>query len=165
LGLWIGLPLAPWLTQRLDKRFSWFPDNDSPWIFWIYFLRYLLQGIFLPVLLASFNSMFADISDEVELETGVRRAGVVYASRSFANKVTNAMGAILGGVVLDLIAFPSGATAGSVPAETVWWLGFTEGPATSMLSLTGVLLYLRYDIDRKRHAEIRAGIAARQQAG
>jgi Na+/melibiose symporter-like transporter len=188
-GLWIGLPLAPWLTKRLDKRLalvipavfivlnanaalclrlldvSWFPDNDSPWIFWIYFMRYLLQGIFLPVLLASFNSMFADISDEVELETGVRREGVIYASRSFANKVTNAMGAILGGVVLDLIAFPSGATAGSVPAETVWWLGFTEGPATSMLSLTGVLLYLRYDIDRKRHAEIRAGIAARQQAG
>ncbi len=189
MGLWIGLPLAPLITQRLDKRLalvipavfiiinnnaalglrlmdvSWFPDNDSPWIFWIYFSRYLLQGIFLPVLLASFNSMFADISDEVELETGVRREGVIYASRSFANKVTNAMGAVLGGIVLDLIAFPSGAAAGSVPAETIWWLGFTEGPATSLLSITGILFYLRYKIDRKRHSEIRAAIAARQQAG
>lgn len=187
-GLWIGLPLAPWITQRLDKRLAlvfpaifivinanaalglrlmdvdWFPDNDSPWIFWIYFLRYFLQGIFLPVLLASFNSMFADISDEVELETGVRREGVIFASRSFANKVTNALGAVLGGVVLDLIAFPSGAVAGSVSADTIWWLGFTEGPATSLVALTGVLFYLRYDIDRKRHAEIRAGIAARERA-
>ncbi|MGI9326619.1 MAG: MFS transporter [Pseudomonadales bacterium] len=186
VGLWIGLPLAPWITARLDKRLalvipavfvvinanaalclrlldvSWFPSNESPWIFWIYFLRYLLQGICLPVILASFNSMFADISDEVELETGVRREGVIYASRSFANKVTASMGAIMGGVVLDLIVFPRGATAGSVSADTIWWLGFMEGPATSLLSLAGVLFYLRYQIDRKRHAEIRASIAARQ---
>ena len=188
VGLWIGLPLAPWITLRLDKRLalvipavfvvinanaalclrlldvSWFPDNDSPWIFWIYFFRYLLQGICLPVILASFNSMFADISDEVELQTGVRREGVIYASRSFANKVTSAMGAILGGIVLDIIAFPRGAAAGSVSPDTVWWLGFMEGPATSLLSLAGVLFYLRYEIDRKRHAQIRTGIAERQSA-
>ncbi len=187
IGLWIGLPLAPKITARLDKRLalvipavfvvfnanaalclrlldvSWFPDNDSPWIFWIYFLRYLLQGIFLPVILASFNSMFADISDEVELQTGVRREGVIYASRSFANKVTSAMGAFIGGIVLDVIAFPRGAALGTVPADTVWWLGFMEGPATSLISLTGVMFYLRYEIDRRRHAEIIAGINARRR--
>ncbi len=187
IGLWIGLPLAPWITRLVDKRLalvlpaifvvvsanaalclrlldvSWFPDNDSPWIFWIYFMRYLLQGICLPAIFASFNSMFADISDEVELETGVRREGVIYASRSFASKVTSALGAILGGVVLDIIAFPRGAVAGTVPPDTIWWLGFMEGPATSLLSLTGVLFYLRYNIDRKRHAEIIQGIADRQQ--
>ncbi len=185
IGLWIGLPLAPWVTRKLDKRLalvlpavfvvinanaalclrlldvSWFPDNESPWIFWIYFFRYLLQGICLPVIFASFNSMFADISDEVELETGVRKEGVIYASRSFAAKVTSAMGALLGGVVLDLITFPRGAVAGTVDPDTIWWLGFTEGPATSLLSFLGVLFYLRYQIDQKRHAEIRAAIAAR----
>ncbi len=188
VGLWVGLPLAPRITSVLDKRLalvipavivvvnanaalclrlldvSWFPDNDSPWIFWIYFLRYLLQGICLPVILASFNSMFADISDEVELQTGVRREGVIYASRSFANKVTGALGAFLGGVVLDVIAFPRGAAVGTVPADTIWWLGFMEGPATSLLSLAGVLFYLRYQIDRKRYAEIRSELDARRQA-
>lgn len=187
-GLWIGLPLVPWATAKFDKRLalvvpavfvtfnanaalvlrlldvSWFPDNDSPWIFWIYFLRYFLQGICLPLIFASFNSMFADISDEVELESGVRREGVIYASRSFANKVTSAMGAVLGGVVIDVIAFPRGAVAGTVSADTVWWLGFMEGPATSLLSLIGVLFYLRYEINRTRHAEIRAAIDLRKQA-
>ena len=186
VGLWIGLPLAPKITRLLDKRLAlvipaifvvinanaalvmrlmdapWFPDNDSPWIFWIYFARYLLQGICLPVILASFNSMFADISDEVELQTGIRREGVIYASRSFANKVTGAMGAFIGGIVLDVIAFPRGATAGSVPDDTIWWLGFMEGPATSVLSVCGVLFYLRYEIDRKRHAEIIAQISQRR---
>jgi Na+/melibiose symporter-like transporter len=185
VGLWIGLPLAPVITRRFDKKYalvfpavfvvlnanaalclrlldvSWFPTNDSPWIFWIYFSRYLLQGIFLPIILASFNSMFADIADEVELETGQRKEGIIYASRSFANKLTGALGAFLGGIVLDVISFPRGAIAGSVPADTVWWLGFVEGPGTSLISLAGVLFYLRYRIDRKRHAEIRRAIAER----
>ncbi len=188
LGLWIGLPLAPWITHRLDKRMalvvpavivvvnanaalvmrlldvSWFPENGSPWIFWIYFMRYLVQGICLPVIFASFNSMFADISDEVELETGIRREGVIYASRSFANKVTSALGAIVGGVALDVIAFPRGAEIGTVPDNVLWWLGFMEGPATSLLSITGVLFYLRYRIDHQRYAEIQAGIQARRLA-
>ena len=188
VGLWLGLPLAPLITKLLDKRLAlvipaiivginsnlalclrlfevpWFPDNESPWIFWIYFARYFVNGVCLPVILASFNSMFADISDEVELETGVRREGVIFASRSFANKFINAVGALVGGIALDLIAFPKAAVAGSVPPETVWWLGFLEGPMTSVISLTGILFYLRYQIDQKRHAEIIAGIEARRSA-
>ena len=179
IGIWIGLPLAPIITRRLDKRralvipavivvlnanlaliprlldVSWFPENGSPAIFWIYFAKYFIQGICLPAIFASFNSMFADIADEVELESGGRREGVIFSSRSFATKLTGAAGALVGGTMLDLIAFPKGAVAGSVPAEIVWWLGFLEGPCVYALSLTGVLFYLRYRIDAKRHAEIR----------
>ncbi len=188
LGLWIGLPFAALITQKLGKRWalvlpaviivinanvatclrlldvSWFPSNDSPLIFWIYFAKYLLQGICLPVLFATFNSMFADIADEVELETGFRKEGVIYASRSFANKATSALGALVGGYVLDLIAFPKGAVAGTVPADTIWWLGLTEGPITSCIAICGVLFYLRYKIDRARHTEIVAELAARKAA-
>jgi Na+/melibiose symporter-like transporter len=189
LGLWIGLPLAPWITRRFDKKHalvipavivvvnanfalvlrlldvSWFPGNESPWIFWIYFARYLLQGICLPVIFATFNSMFADIADEVELETRQRKEGVIYSSRSFATKFTSAAGAFVGGVALDLLAFPQNAVVGSVPADTLWWLGFVEGPATSLLSLCGVLFYLRYRINDRRHAEIRAAIDSRETIG
>ncbi len=185
-GLWLGLPMVPVLTRRLDKRWavvgpavlvvvnanvalclrladvSWFPDNQSPWVFWIYFGRYLLQGMLLPVIFASFNSMFADIADEIELERGKRCEGVIYAARSFSGKATAALGALIGGILLDVIAFPRNATAGSVPADVIWNLGFLEGPATSVLSLCGVLFYLRYRIDRRRHAEIRDAIAARK---
>lgn len=188
IGLWIGLPLAPILTRMWDKRWalvgpaiivvvnanaalclrladvSWFPDNESPLVFWIYFARYFVQGIFLPVIFASFNSMFADIADEVELDTGRRCEGVIYSARSFSGKATAALGAIVGGILLDVIAFPRGAVAGSVPGDTVWYLGFLEGPATSIISFCGVIFYLRYRIDRKRHAEIRAAIEARQKA-
>jgi GPH family glycoside/pentoside/hexuronide:cation symporter len=183
IGLWIGLPLTPVITRVLDKKWAlvipalfviinanvalvlrlldvdWFPGNESPWIFRIYFCQYLLQGICLPVILATFNSMFADIADEIELETGQRSAGVIYSLRSFANKVVGALGAIIGGIVLDVIEFPSMAITGTVNADTIWWLGVVEGPATSLLSICGILLYLRYRIDHTRHQEIVREIA------
>lgn len=185
-GLWIGLPISPWLTRLLDKRLalvipaifitvnnnaalvlrlmdvSWFPGNESPWIFWILFARYLLLGMALPVVLASFNSMFADIADEIELKTGERREGVIYSARSFANKTATALGAILGGVLLDLIRFPSNAAAGTVPLDVVWWLGLTEGPILSIASMVGVLFYLRYKITRDGHRQIMEAIALRK---
>lgn len=183
VGLWIGLPLVPVITRLFDKKLalvipslflivsnnaavvlrlldvSWFPGNESPWIFWIYSLTYLMNGLCLPVILASFNSMFADIADEIELETGERNEGALYGTRSFANKVVAAMGVLMAGIVLDFIEFPAEAVAGTVNAETVWWLGVAQGPATSLLSFCGVLLLLRYRIDHKRHQEIMREIA------
>ena len=44
-------------------------------------------------------------------------------------------------------------------SETVWELGFIAGPATSVFTFCGMALYLRYRIDRKRHAEIAAELA------
>ena len=106
--------------------------------------------------------MFADIADEVELATGERREGVIYSARSFANKISTALGAVLGGVVLDLIQFPSNATAGTVGADVVWWLGLTEGPIMSIVIIIGVMFYLRYEITRDRHAEIIEKIALKK---
>lgn len=80
---------------------------------------------------------------------------MIFSSRSFATKLTGAAGALVGGIMIDLIQFPAGAVAGTVPADTVWWLGFLEGPCVYALSLSGVLFYLRYEIDARRHAEIR----------
>ena len=185
-GLLIGFPVSIWLTRKLDKKLalvipavfvifnanaaivlrlldvSWMPENGSDAVFILYILRYFLQGICLPIIFASFNSMFADIADEVELATGQRKEGIIYSLRSFANKFTAAMGAIVGGNLIDQIAFPKNASVGEVPADTIWWLGFFEGPATSVISFCGILFYLRYRIDRKRHAEIRAEIDRRQ---
>ena len=183
LGLWVGLPLVPVITRVLDKKLAlvlptlflivsantpvilrlldvpWFPGNESTWIFWIYFSTHLLGGICLPVIYASFNSMFADIADEIELQTGERNEGAIYGTRSFANKAVAALGVLMAGVVLDFIQFPTAAVAGTVNAETIWWLGVAQGPATSLLSFCGILFFLRYQINRSRHQEILAEIA------
>jgi len=186
VGLVLSVPLTPLITRALDKKrtvvvlavltivnmnimtvlrlldVSWFPDNDSEWILRLYLLRYLIGAAIAPIIFSSLNSMFADIADEHQLETGERREGIIYSARSFTQKATGAVGVIIGGALLDIIAFPAAAKLGSVPADTIWWLGFADGPGTSVFTIIGVLFYMRYRIDRKRHAEIVAELTRRQ---
>lgn len=186
VGLLCSVPLTPLVTRLLDKKRTvvilaiatvinmncmtvlrlldvpWFPDNESPWILRLMMLRYLIAAAIAPIIFSSLNSMFADIADEHELESGERREGIIYSSRSFTQKATGAIGVIIGGVIIDLIAFPAGAKVGSVDHGTIWWLGFAEGPGTSVFTVIGVLFYMRYRINRHRHAEIMEALARKR---
>jgi glycoside/pentoside/hexuronide:cation symporter, GPH family len=188
LGGLLALPLTPIITRRLDKKLSlivpasiaivnanvlivlrlldvsWFPSNESGWILPLVMLTTFVSTSVAPVIFTSINSMFADIADEHELETGERREGVIYSARAFCLKATGALGVIIGGTLLELIAFPRGATVGSVPPETIWNLGFIQGPATSVFTLGGLVLYARYSLNRARHAEIVAELERRRTA-
>ena len=86
--------------------------------------------------------MLADIADENELETGVRREGVIYAFRAFTNKVTSSIGILIGGFLLKYIEFPEAATRGSLSEDMIWNVGFIAGPATSIFTLGALGLFL-----------------------
>ena len=104
--------------------------------------------------LATAHGETADIADEHELESGVRREGVLYSARAFSGKATAAIGTLFGGILLSAIEFPARATRGEVPEDVVWHLGMIAGPATSIFSLLAVGFYLMYCIDHVRHREI-----------
>jgi len=78
--------------------------------------------------------------------------------------VNSSLGIVLGGFLLDFIQFPRGAKMGEVEPDIVWQLGLIAGPATSVFSTIGVLCYLFYRIDRKRHAAITTALGERQAA-
>jgi Na+/melibiose symporter-like transporter len=185
-----GLPVAialNWLLPRwIDKRntvlvcwgayaivFSlpiclrllevgFFPENGEPALLPLLLLTQVGVGSFAPVILILLNSILADVCDEIELESGLRLEGLVYSARLFMVKLTSGLGNFLGGVILEWIAFPSGAVAGSVPAEVLFELGVVAGPVGSAVALSGALLYLAYGIDKRRHAEIVAALRAGQ---
>ena len=133
---------------------SWFPEQGSDVLLVILALNVGMTSFLGPVIFATLNSMFADITDEHELETGERREGVIFAARAFALKATSSFGLIFGGILLDFIQFPRGASIGEVDPDVVWQLGFIAGPATSVFTFTGLLLYMGYRISRQRHREI-----------
>ncbi|MEM7018896.1 MAG: MFS transporter [Pseudomonadota bacterium] len=187
LGLFFSIPLTPIFTRWLDKKptlltlaavailnanvlivlrlleVDWFPDNSSPAILWMILMTTFISTALGPIIFSSLNSMFADIADEHELETGERREGIIYSARACAINATVALGVFIGGILLDFIAFPRGAKSGTVDPETIWNLGFIQGPATSIFTLLGIVLYLGYKLDRKRHAEITAELERRQR--
>jgi Na+/melibiose symporter-like transporter len=186
VGLCLSVLLLPPITRWLDKKMTlivsalvvivninipivlsltgvaWFPDKGSEALLALLIVSGLVTAALAPIIFATLNSMFADIADEHELDTGYRREGVIFAARSFAVKATGSLGLIFGGALLDVIAFPRGALMGSVDSEIVWLLGFIAGPATSVFTILGVLLYARYSINRDRHAQIKGLLAERR---
>lgn len=164
----VMLPLACWITAvnvpiclRL-LEVSWFPGNESGWILPIFLAASTVGALAAPVIGATANSMLADVADEHELDTGIRREGVLYSVRAFSAKATAAFGTLFGGILLSMIDFPANATRGEVPTETVWNLGLIAGPATSVFSLLALGFYLRYRINFRRHAEIVAALEHRR---
>lgn len=180
VGLCLSVILLPPFTRWLDKKMTlivsallvivninipivlalmgvtWFPEKGSDALLTLLIVSGLVTAALAPIIFATLNSMFADIADEHELDTGYRREGVIFAARSFAVKATSSLGLIFGGALLDVIAFPRGALMGTVDSDTVWLLGFIAGPATSVFTILGVLMYAGYRIDRHRHEEIKA---------
>ena len=184
----ISFALTPVITRLLDKRLTvmlslaasilalnvpiclrlldlpWFPDNESPWILVIFLSYASIAALVAPIRNASTDSMLADVIDEHELDTGIRREGVVYAVRAFSMKATSAFGTLLGGALLSAIDFPENVSRGDLSAEMTWNLGFILGPATSIFSLAAILFYLSYRINARRHNEIMAQLERRREA-
>ena len=119
VGLLLSVPLTPIITNWLDKKLAvlipaaiaivnlnvlivlrlldlpWFPANGSPLILPLVAVTTFIGATIGPVIFSSLNSMFGDIADEHELETGARREGVIFAARSFVIKATGAVGFVI----------------------------------------------------------------------
>lgn len=188
LGLPVAFALVPWITQTFDKRNTmigsslvylilpnipiclrllevpWFPDNSSPWILYITLAVAFVNAGSGTIAAVTYSSIYADLSDAHEFRTHQRREGAIFAARSFSGKAAGAFGLMIGGAILDLIAFPKNAPFGAVPDEVIWNLGLFVGPATSIFSAAGVVLFLFYRLDKARHAEIVRALQARRVA-
>lgn len=107
-------------------------------------------------------SIVADLLDDHELRTGHRQEAMFTAALSFSGKAVSGLGTLLGGLILTLIAFPTGATPAEVPADAVRRLGLVVGIGIPLLYVIPISLITRYRITRARHAEIQAALAARR---
>lgn len=185
-GLPVAFALVPWITRTFDKRNTmigssltflvlpnipiclrllevpWYPDNSSPWILYINLGVVFVNAVSGTIAAVTYSSIYADLSDAHEYRTHQRREGAIFAARSFSGKAAGAFGLMIGGAILDLIAFPKNAPYGAVPDDVIWNLGLFVGPATSIFSAAGIGLFLFYRLDKARHAEIARSLEERQ---
>ena len=185
-GVPVAFALVPWVTRTFDKRntmigsslavlvvpnipiclrlleVSWYPDNSSSWILYINLSVSFISAISGVIAAVTYSSIYADLTDSHEYRTHQRREGTIFAARSFSGKAAGAFGLMIGGVILDLIAFPKNAPYGSVPDDVIWNLGLFVGPATSIFSVAGISLFMFYRLDKARHAEIVRVLEARR---
>jgi Na+/melibiose symporter-like transporter len=142
------------------------PENGSPWLL----VMIVVHGGLLVIAAIQIgilnSSMIMDAVDEGELATGLRQEGVFVSVISFTGKAVSGFGNFLGGVVLDVIRFPTGpeaASVGQVPAEAIFKLGLVAGPGLVVFYLCSVWFLTRLRLTRARYAEISAALADRKR--
>jgi Na+/melibiose symporter-like transporter len=186
LGLPFSVVLIPHLTKKFDKRNMMFvlgtvvqinmnilivlrlftdvlPENGDPVLFVLFLASAFISGLLAPAMLVTFNSMFADIADELELREGVRQEGIIFSARSFVSKAAVGLATILGGLALDLISFPKGAQVGEIAPDTIYYLGLIAGPPAMILGISSMAFYIFYDLSRERMEEIAEILAGRRE--
>ena len=185
-GLLLVVVVAAWLTRLMDKKYTvismiavtaflvglpyclrligWFPENGTIWLAIAFFGIWGLGFITLPVVPVVIDSQLVDVADEHELETGNRAEGIIFAVRTFAIKLTQGLGGLIGGFGLEIIGFPDDAATQGVSAEVIDGLLFMMGPLYYIIVYGGLGFAFMYRIDKQRHEEILRALETRRAA-
>jgi GPH family glycoside/pentoside/hexuronide:cation symporter len=186
VGLTCGIPVCAWLLRRFEKR-----DVAAVGLALVCVCLFLpptlrvaglldIDGIALQAVLAgfqwtigcistcvsvSFGSMMMDAADEHEQLFGVRREALYFAGLLFALKCAIGIGALVGGISLDLIDFPRDIAANpnqTISPDTIRNLGLIYGPGASCISALCVVILVRYKLTRSVLEHIQRELVARR---
>ena len=103
------------------------------------------------------DSMVGDIADEVELDSGKRQEGILFATVGFMQKLNTGLGSFFAGQVLNFINFDRS----NHTAEQAYTLAFVQGPMTTLLMIVPLIIFSFYSLSAKRHKEIIESLESR----
>jgi GPH family glycoside/pentoside/hexuronide:cation symporter len=172
VGAILALPVAGYVGGRLGKRFAitlyssvallaygsfWFTFSKThPYtqIGTQFFIGFGLQGFWLLI-----SSMIADICDEDECVTGLRREGAFGAVYSFINKASVGFATLFTGILLSVAGYSEKAVPTPQTLENLKILFVLIQVAGISLAL---LIVSRFPITRERAMETQALLRARR---
>ncbi len=96
------------------------------------------------------DSMIGDIADEVEVQSGKRQEGILFAAVGFMQKLNAGLGTFFAGQVLSLINFDRL----NHTAEQAYTLAFVQGPVTTLLMIIPIIIFSMYSLTAQRHRDI-----------
>ena len=103
------------------------------------------------------DSMVGDIADEVELQSGKRQEGILFATVGFMQKLNTGLGSFFAGQVLNIINFDRS----NHTAEQAYTLAFVQGPITTILMIVPLIIFSFYSLSASRHNEIIESLKSR----
>jgi len=170
---WAVFQVLPVILRLLD----WFPENNSVIAFLSIEMNYVMvllvifkifQGFVTAQANVGYGSMMADVCDEHEYQTGRRQEGAFFAAVAFSAKATSGFGAVIAGIGLEIIDWPTGPeirTAADVSSQTIVELGLFYGPIIASLGLISVWFYTGYKLTPERHADMLGELESRRAQG
>ena len=166
----LGAPLWSWLATRIGKHRALALDGVAIFASLMLVLALPMTNFAFAALVMAvaglpysggpllLRAMLADVGDELRLQTGVDRTGLLYAVLTSTTKVGTAL-ALVTFVILDAIGFDAQAAHNTPAAVAGLQALFVGGPA--VLSLIAAATIWGYPLTAARHARIRTALAAK----
>lgn len=161
------------ITLALAMNVLWFigarlldllPANGHPLIYPLQLFNLGIAVMLIVALQALAISLWADILDEQDLNTGRRQEGVVFAAGSFVGKATSGAGALLAGIVIDVSGMTPGLAPGEVSQHVLQSLGWFTLSTITSLALVAFYCFTRLQLSRADHTRVASMLATRTNA-
>jgi Na+/melibiose symporter-like transporter len=156
---WLILFVSPFI----GSYFGWMPESGTPLVTALTAFSFV-ELIFAYGVHTVLNSMLADATDDVAARTGRRSEGVMFAVYGLLDKWGIAFGAFGAGLVLTWVAFPTGATPGTVEPSIVTMLAICAVVGTAACNMVAMVLISQFRIDEAQHARNLEGLRRLDEA-
>jgi len=173
IGLMAGVVLSDRLTRRYDKKrvlvvssalmgvvsmgYLATMAGPPPAVFALAFVSNLLLGVGAPVS----QSLLADTADKIELDTGRRVVGTLFATIGFSQKIGSGLSSAIVGGMLSATGYLAGQAA--QPDAAQWGIAALMGPVTGLIALLiAATLGWGYPMGQAEVARLRDELAARR---
>jgi GPH family glycoside/pentoside/hexuronide:cation symporter len=104
-------------------------------------------------------SMMADVVDEDELKSGMRREGVCFGMMNFGEKIASGGALLISGVLLSHFIHLEPGDQAQGP-HVAGRIGISYGLVPAVLLVGAILLILRFSLNRKKVTEIQSRLRA-----
>ena len=138
------------------------PDGES--------LAFALNFIFMMIFMYCYliraitsYSIISDITDEHELDHGVRQEAGFFAVLNFIAKFASVFGPVYAGIALDVIGLKTGMLPGEVPQATQNGLVYAMGIGIIPALVAAIYFVLKINLNKARVEDIQARLKARQE--
>lgn len=126
-------------------------------LFWPTFLSMFTVGFCGSAFIVLIRAMVADVADELRLQTGQERSGVLYAIVTLTQKLGSSLAVTITYPILDMVGFVAKPGYHNTP-EAIHGLSMTYVFAPIVLVVIGAACLTGYKLDAKRQSEIREAL-------
>jgi glycoside/pentoside/hexuronide:cation symporter, GPH family len=130
----------------------WLPERGSRGLWYLLTSYDFLSQLLWIVTASIVYSLYADVTDDVVLRIGKRLEGAIFACQTFVERVATACGALIAGLLLTMIHYPTAADNSRISAEVLARLGLSYMGVWFVFVSIGIWFLSSYEITRSMQA-------------
>jgi Na+/melibiose symporter-like transporter len=142
----ISMILPPLLCLKL------LPERGSEGLWYLLTTYDFLSQLIWIVTASIIYSLYADVTDDVVLRVGKRLEGAIFACQTLVERIATALGALLAGLLLTVIHYPTAAHSEQISAGVLTRLGLNYMGVWFIFVSVGIWFISGYEITRSVQA-------------